>query len=68
VSPYDLSEVIRHKENGPEESGPDQNGCQIFDPKRLKDTGSILFSNGKMRTAAQQAGTRLWNGYQRGDQ
>ncbi|MCR9126141.1 MAG: ComEC family competence protein [Rhodobacteraceae bacterium] len=37
-------------------------GCEIFDPPRLRNTGSVAISGTTLRTARQMAGQRLWNG------
>lgn len=35
--------------------------CEIFDPKRLRKTGSLAIHDGKIITAASLSGQRLWN-------
>ncbi|QBF32198.1 ComEC/Rec2 family competence protein [Thalassococcus sp. S3] len=37
-------------------SGP----CEIYDPKRLRRTGSLAIQNGTLITARDRSGTRLW--------
>jgi competence protein ComEC len=36
-------------------------GCHLFDPQRLRETGSLAISDAGMKTAAQITGRRLWN-------
>lgn len=38
-----------------------QGGCEIFDPVKLRGTGSIAISDGKLVTARAVSGTRLWH-------
>ncbi|MEE9389388.1 MAG: ComEC/Rec2 family competence protein [Paracoccaceae bacterium] len=44
---------------------PDDYGCDVYDPVRLRDTGAIAFAAGEkgleITTARQRAGDRLWN-------
>ena len=35
--------------------------CEIYDSKRLRQTGSLAFHNGKMRAANVVSGARIWN-------
>ena len=35
--------------------------CEVFDPKRLRDTGSLAISDKGIVTARSQSGQRLWN-------
>lgn len=35
--------------------------CTVFDPKILRETGSISFANGKMQTVTGVTGRRLWS-------
>ncbi|WP_164659174.1 ComEC/Rec2 family competence protein [Tropicibacter sp. Alg240-R139] len=36
-------------------------GCHLFDPQRLRETGSLSISTEGIKTAAQITGRRLWN-------
>ncbi|MBO9452709.1 ComEC family competence protein [Tropicibacter sp. R16_0] len=36
-------------------------GCHLFDPQRLRETGSLAISAAGMKTATQITGRRLWN-------
>lgn len=36
-------------------------GCHLFDPKRLRETGSLSISGTDIKTATQITGRRLWN-------
>lgn len=38
-----------------------QGKCGLFDPGRLLETGSLSFSDGKLKTSAQATGYRLWS-------
>ncbi len=44
---------------------PQDYGCEVYDPLRLRDTGSLAISAGqgglKILSAAEQTGARLWN-------
>ena len=35
--------------------------CQVFDPRRLMQTGSLAISGGRIVTARQMSGRRIWN-------
>jgi competence protein ComEC len=35
--------------------------CGLFDPERLKETGSLALSNGKVTTSREVIGNRLWS-------
>lgn len=35
--------------------------CNLFDPQRLRETGSLAISDAGIKTAAQITGRRLWN-------
>ena len=44
--------AVELKLNGP---------CDLYDPKRLRQTGSLAFHNGKILTARSVSGDRIWN-------
>ncbi|MCB1311649.1 MAG: ComEC/Rec2 family competence protein [Sedimentitalea sp.] len=35
--------------------------CEVFDPRRLRQTGSLAIAKGRLITAREIAGQRLWN-------
>ena len=35
--------------------------CDLYDPKRLRQTGSLALRDGKILTARSLAGERVWN-------
>ncbi|WP_170759842.1 ComEC/Rec2 family competence protein [Ruegeria lacuscaerulensis] len=35
--------------------------CGVYDPKRLMETGSLAFANGRIRTSREAIGNRLWS-------
>ncbi|MFY2825024.1 ComEC/Rec2 family competence protein [Ruegeria sp. MALMAid1280] len=42
--------------------------CGLFDPERLKETGSLALSNGSITTSREVIGYRLWSPEKAGDQ
>ena len=36
-------------------------GCEVYDPKRLRHTGSLAITDGQIVTASSITGDRLWN-------
>ncbi len=38
-----------------------EGGCEVFDPKRLRRTGSLAITDKGITTAAERTGQRLWN-------
>lgn len=45
-----------------------EGGCEVFDPVRLRDTGSIAISPDGWRSARAATGARLWTGALQADQ
>lgn len=40
-----------------------QGGCDMYNPRRLRKTGSLAIKDGRLITARQLSGNRLWNAW-----